>query len=563
MSALYAALATDDADATFDAFLALSSDDAPPLSAAEYRHVVQVLVGPPTPPRAAMGRSLAVIEHAKRRRRRLAQSRSAADALVRAELEALLSDAFIWNAVLSVVLARRHGRPSAADVAELLDTFTAAEREAGACASGAAALPAPGSVGGAAAPAAAADARAPGTRFPDAVSYNILLQTIARSVPIAQPGRTPRVPRAPASLAPEALRRHALAAPYTGGRAEQLFSAVWERMTRSGVAPTPTGWSARIMLYARLGRLDRVQQSVRAMHAVGALSTVAVNAALWSYARLRLLEGRAPAAELEAVREVYESMRYELLQTEVARAAGAPSGAPAAPPSAAVERVLGIDRVPRGTLPDRATYALLIRLYASNGDLASALGVLHDMVVTPGGEADEDRAEARGAPVPYLTRGAEDARGMAPSIDVYHALFAAFARYGTPPGAAGGRAHSLWNRRMFTELFEGYLRASARASAPRPAHGQRYPRTAHLHATALAPSARQLFWVLAALRRVSGDQAVWVLEQWDRVVRKFAPSGGGGGANDEGWYGFQISGRVQHVLAELEQRAASDRPVGR
>ena len=127
--------------------------------------------------------------------------------------------------------------------------------------------------------------------------------------------------------------RHALAAPYTGGRAEQLFSAVWERMTRSGVAPTPTGWSARIMLYARLGRLDRVQQSVRAMHAVGALSTVAVNAALWSYARLRLLEGRAPAAELEAVREVYESMRYELLQTEVARAAGGAAGAPpAAPP---------------------------------------------------------------------------------------------------------------------------------------------------------------------------------------------------------------------------------------
>ena len=39
----------------------------------------------------------------------------------------------------------------------------------------------------------------------------------------------------------------------------------------------------------------------------------------------------------------------------------------------------------------------------------------------------------------------------------------------------------------------------------------------------VAPSPDQFFWLLTAMRRVSGDHARWVLLQWERVWRKFSP----------------------------------------
>ena len=77
------------------------------------------------------------------------------------------------------------------------------------------------------------------------------------------------------------------------------------------------------------------------------------------------------------------------------------------------------------------------------------------------------------------------------------------------------------------------------------------------HASAPAPSAAKLFWVLAALQRVGGSNPAWVLQQWARLESKFgahdgAPSGGT-------WYGFALDTRLRQMLQQLETTASAMR----
>ncbi|WFD31908.1 hypothetical protein MSPP1_002949 [Malassezia sp. CBS 17886] len=548
LAQLHGALSAGDADMVYDAFLGatLAVAQMPALlSAAEYRDVLRVLAAGRAP--GTDDRVLMVVEHARRAQRAYAQASEPMDILVRDEYTALLQDAYVWNTLLSRARAPRGSHTS---LEPLVDLFLAAERTV-------ASLPAAGP-----------------QRFPDAASFNLLLYALVpHAAPRAYTQRhlrapVPRVPpQAHASTAPlldalrADLRRHAL----TPAQAAAYFEAVWDRLCVAQ-APTPVSWSIRVALHARMGHWDRVRASVREACAAGACTTDVVNAALGALLRRRRRKA------LPAVYSVYASMRYHLLQTErewVAAArtggpggrdAGAPDGRLRGGPSrraAALPRsavhALGVTHLPACVVPDRRTYALVIRALTLADDMDGALGVLHDMVVTPEARPGGTRA----AHPPPLAPGPARAQGHPPSIDIYHSLFAAFARRGS--GAIPQFAHAdptrwtwrvheqagAWTMHTFAELFEGYLRVTSAAQA-RGAAAARAPTTTHLLS------------VLAALRRVSGDCAPWVLSQWARVVRQFAPppdalSGAWNPPNTNGWHGFRIDPRVQRVLEQVGQ----------
>lgn len=482
LAALYAALARGEPAGVYDAFLGAEAARLP-LAAAEYRHVLQVLLEARPHTRQSTDQILVLLEHVKRAQKLYAHATSPSDRLVRDELTALLQDAYVWNALLSSARGRQKRLPLSA-LAELLDLFVAAEH---------------------AVPDAPAHARGRPT-FPNVVSYNLLLHAIVRSLP-ADAGRARA---APATLA--AVRREVHAGRYTRTDAEAFFHLVWARLEAAD-APSEASWAIRVLLYTQLARLGAVQQSMRACVAAHRCSTAAVNTALGAYAAAHRTDPAMPAR----VGGVYEALRYNRLLAELGRA----------PPRVRdddVHAVLGVDRVPAAVHPDRGTYALLIRLLTQRGDLSGALRVLHDMVVTPG---------ARGAP------------GTAPGPDVYHAFFAAFARFGVPAsvrrrGAAPDawewheRTPGGWGVAALAELFEGYLRVQPADAPPRRVRRRRGA------VRAPAPSPEALYQVLCALRRVGGAHRAWVATQWARVVDKFADAAH--------WYGFRVDARLARAL---------------
>lgn len=491
LATLYGALDRQDAAGVYDAFLGVAETHTP-LAAAGYRRVLAVLLAggharPSTDP------ILVVLEHVKRAQKLYAHATAPGDVLVRDELTDLLRDAYVWNALLTSARGRAKRLPLAR-LATLLDLFVAAAQ---------AVPPAP---------------RPPTARtFPNVVSYNLLLHAIVRSLP-ADAGRA-RAP--PTSL--HAVRRELQAARYTRTDAEAFFELVWARMAAS-CTPSRASWAIRALFYTQLRRLGAVQQCVRASVAAHRCSTALINTALGAYAAAHRTDAALPAR----LGAVYEALRYRVLLAELGRA-------PPTTPDVDTRAVLGIDALPRGVLPDRGTYALLIRHLAQRGDLDGALRVLHDMIVTPG--------------APRGARDAPDAHGMAPGTDVYHAFFAAFARLGVP-GRARVRAatpdawvwdvppDAPWNVAAFAELFEGYLRVHPAHTPPRRTRGR-----------APAPSPAQLYHVLVALRRVAGRETAWAAAQWARLVDKF-----GDAAH---WDHFRLDARVEGLVAALGGAAGS------
>lgn len=514
VAALYTALERSDAEHAFDAFLALAPHDMT-LAATEYRHLVQVLLEARPRSRDGMSRTLAVIEHAKSQRRK--HSTRGMDHVC-VEIEEVIGDAFVWNAVLSY--AGAHGPHIGADgVAELLDLVAAGESARRMCEERRLLK-----TGGAQAPGERA-------RFPDAVSYSIMLNAVVKSIPADASEHVKNRPRV-RDHSLDALHHYVARGTYTPAKAEQLFHALWERMIEQGVARSAEIWCIRIGLYLRLRRLSHIHQCVQQMHREGLLTTVGVNAALWAYMRLKR---KLSDGDCRALRAVYEAMRSN---QSVSVDCTSPERGVAAPPAPAssIETVLGVSAIPAAVVPDQHTCALLVRVFAANGDLASALGVLRDMVEAPGAD-----------------RAALDTR-MRPSLDVYHALFAAFAKHGAASECLDGGSDAepawhtpettRWNVHALTELFDGYLRV--------PPGAVRAP-----HAPAPAPSAAKLFWVLAALQRVGGSNPAWVLQQWARLESKFgahdgAPSGGT-------WYGFALDTRLRQMLQQLETTASAMR----
>lgn len=249
-----------DADATFDALLALESSTM--LSATEYHAIVRVLLDAHPRTRMTARRTLAVIEHAKRARMRAA---AAGDTLVYSELDNLVRGAFLWNSVLASIASRQRHMPQDA-LDELFDVFAAGEGAAG--------------------------VRAHADIFPNTVSYNTLLHAIACRVP---------------------LRRFRNARVH---RAEQLFDAAWARLCSDPhVSPDAVSWTTRVAFYTRTGARERIAECTMAMHQHGVLTNAGVNAALWAYVRLWNVEARG---DLDGLREVYAHIKAQrALETSV------------------------------------------------------------------------------------------------------------------------------------------------------------------------------------------------------------------------------------------------------
>lgn len=466
--ALRQAVAANDADAVYDAFLLAAQHDAGALGASEFREVLRVLLDARPRTRIARDRILSVVEHVKRARRAYAHVASPVDALVHAELSALLSGAYVWNALLASARVHQRRVPLAA-LEDTLDVFIAAEavatsvrgESAGALESQArASLEAAGS----SVPSAAASMPdgPPWTPFPDTVSYNMLLHTLVRCIPLhaERPLRARRAAQARMPTLLGSLRRELRARPLTPARAERFFVAVWERMVQSpSTAPSARSWNIRLLLYVTLGRLDKVRGCLAEMVRRDVCTIVGVNTALGAYGR-----AHANVAARTDVRSVYEALRYNQLCAER-------GVTPPAYTDETVSRVLGVPCVPAHIVPDGSTFAIVIRVLAMGGDLDGALDVLHDLVVTP--------MPGHAAPPP----------------DVYYALFAAYARH-------GAATHGTWNARTLDELLAGYLRAG-------PTH---------------TPTPRQLYTVLQALRRVGSGRgsATWIQERWARLEQVFS-----------------------------------------
>lgn len=483
LAALHQALATDRAAHAFDAFLQVAQQDPTALTSTELRGMLRILMRmrPRTPD--VMDRVLVVIEQVKRAHRTFLHRSSPADALVLAELTQMLQDASLWNALLTSARGRRKYVPLGA-LEDLLDLFVAAETAVAAVA------PPP-------------HANATPT-FPDTVSYNLLLHTLVRSVPrhgCVHPRRVRRALAAPSSWA-GTLRHQLRAAPFSAAAAEQYFEATWAHMASSAsTAPSPLSWCIRLALYTRLGRLAQVHACVRDLVARGLGSIDVVNAALSAYVAL------APPAARRALPQAVQHV-YDALQ---AQALGRP---PPASARAALEQVLGIPALPPGVVPDRTTYAVVIKVLAEAADLPGALHALHDRVATPAG-------------------------GGPPTLDMYHTLFAGFARFGVrarredgvsaaPPGAWTLEGEGAWTIFALHELFEGYLRVE-----PAPASVER---------RVPPPTPRALAHVLAALRQVSGDDRAYVGAQWARLMAKLsAPP----------WQRVRLDTRTAHALRAL------------
>lgn len=540
LAALHRALADQDPDAAMDAYAALAHDAGGTLTGDEYRGLLRVILRDRPHAPATLDRVLMVIQDARRAFHASAQTASATDQLVAHELADLLQAAYVWNALLTGALARcAMTRGAPLPLQEALDWFLQAEAVAHAARLSGAGASAGGrnvGVGGAAAPpaaaaaaAAAAPARAePGTSaprrrrrrraperatsFPDVVSYNLVLQALVRSVPARRMRAAPLRARAlvPSSFPSVVrdVRAKLQTTPWTPALAERCFEALWAHMASSpDTQPSSASWCLRIALYTRLRRLDAVHASVAALAAQGACTLDVVHAALRAYHRLT----PERAARAARVRAVYEALRYRAL----CAARGQP---PSARPDATVRAVLGVAVLPPRIVPTRSTYTLVLRLLADAGDLRGALHVMHDMVVSEGAHA-------------------------APTMDVYHVLFANFARYGTAarraaapssaaPSSAAARAGDgdhPWHQHALMPLLDGYLRS---LPAVRTRRTPRVPPR--------APPPRALAALAGALRRVSGGDALFVQTQWARVAAHFgAPP----------WRGFRETPRVRRALS--------------
>ncbi|WFD24440.1 hypothetical protein MEQU1_003141 [Malassezia equina] len=462
LAALHQALAANQAVRAFDAFLHVAQQDPTALTSMELRGMLRLLMR--TRPRTPdiMDRVLVVIEQVKRAHRTFLHRSSPADALILTELTHMLQDASLWNALLTSARGRHKYVPLSV-LEELLDVFVAAET---------------------AVAAVAAPERTP-TSFPDTVSYNLLLHTLVRSVPqhaSMQPRRVRRALVAPSSWA-GTLRQKLRAAPFSAAAAEQYFEATWAHMSASPTtAPSPMSWCIRLALYTRLGRLHSVHACVRDLLANNLVSIDVVNAAMSAYVALATPAARR--SQPHAIKDVYAALQAQAQGRE-----------PDPSLSAALEHVLGVPALPPHVVPDRTTHALVIQALTEAADLPGALHVLHDRLATPAGG---------GAP---------------PTLDMYHTLFAGFARFGVrahrsshaasaPPGAWTVEGPGPWHIFALHELFEGYVRVE-----PTPPAAER---------CVPPPSPRALSHILAALQQVSGHDRQYVGTQWARLMAKLS-----------------------------------------
>lgn len=280
----------------------------------------------------------------------------------------------------------------------------------------------------------------------------------------------------------------------------------------------------------------------------------------------------------------------------------------------AVQAVLGIPSLPLQLVPDEITHALMISSLTREGRFADALSVFKDLVSTRTRQAGKSAGDTRASNV---EAEAEESK-MQPTLAIFDSFFKGFSRHGRPskavrfdaqhaecsewelvPNAASqvtevdivreaphasqdsAQSHQLqlWRIETFQEIFSAFLDhtpdlSQALGPSSRVARVDRSSRSVNrnistpfgwltlaekrkMDAIRRAPSPNQLFWILTAIRRVSGDHAAWSLAMWQKVVDKFDPTvtGSSGKVN---WTGFRLDNRLRRVVEHLEAQLAQD-----
>jgi hypothetical protein len=347
------------------------------------------------------------------------------------------------------------------------------------------------------------------------------------------------------------------------------------------------GWDSWAPVRAALARIADAD----------ALHVSHVNAAMYGAMRWRPSDGlEEDWPSWNDVQTTYTALRSNLLQAEMRRAMfGLP--APLRPQQSAPDESnaqllpSALRPMPAHVMPTHTTYTLLLTLATRQGDFAGMLDVLHDLTSTELDAAERAQrwqlAELRGQGA--MAREAarleqEEEEGerekMQPSLADFDAIFRGFAKHALPSrfdvetsswvpneeaAAAAAPHQQAWTMSAFLELLDLFLDCSPRAayaaneraeagashapSAPLwRAHAERHRVHRSSSTTAAAPPPKALFFLLTAMRRVSGDDAKWVLQQWQDVEDKFT-------AHDEGWRAWRPNIYTRNALELLQRRA--------
>lgn len=299
---------------------------------------------------------------------------------------------------------------------------------------------------------------------------------------------------------------------------------------------------------------------------------------------------------LDSVSVVYEIMRNTLLQKERNNTVSQ---------NRSFERRKRLNNLPANLLgdvlldeqhiPTPWTYNIMLRFFSSRGNMKSVLQIIQDMDNTVIGRKSE---------YPKI------------SMVTFGKIFEGFAKFGIPSRlvtfdeeapeksewtldeSIGEHDNDGWNLNNFMMFFKRFLqlqpdKAAQRTkkddlketkSSPNDAESRTCNSSTILQQAtsvidkqltenkgpiALAPSSQQLFFVVTALRRISGDEPKWVISQIVRLTAKFGivsdeedilfRDANGSLINQEGWTRFRMMKRMHRIMEMLyDLRDAED-----
>lgn len=408
----------------------------------------------------------------------------------------------------------------------------------------------------------------------------------------------------------------------------RIFEDVWKVM-QIDMAPTSSCYSAALAIEIKLAtwrsaklrkrsqvdqdELDQEGQDALELvwkpvtdllgdiHARKELKTKIINQVMWSTVRhdpnhsfpnfdqydqnMESSSAKFVWPTLNSVSAVYEILRNILLQRERGLAA---------PQSKSHQQRKKHDKLPANLLgdllldddhiPTEWTYNLMLRFHSSRGDMRSVLQIVQDMDNTTIGTGNE---------YPKI------------SMVTFGYIFDAFAKNGVPSRMVhidrGTPEESRWtadenvgyydkhdwnmdNLNLFYERFLQKQPAEQSQTSPKVDLYDTEKRTTHpatmldrattliqeqmanhTDTIALAPSSQQQFYIITALRRVSGDEPEWVISQFVRLAAKFSATfsenawdANGSPINHEGWTRFRITSRIERIMEMMYELRDSE-----
>jgi pentatricopeptide repeat protein len=236
----------------------------------------------------------------------------------------------------------------------------------------------------------------------------------------------------------------------------------------------------------------------------------------------------------------------------------------------ATGELLGLDPsdLDNGISADRATYHIVMKGLISRGDLRGALQVFEQMTGS--------RIESFAA-----SSVQERDRFGYTSARTFETFFYGFARYGVPSrlvaldenniensqweatdedAALHDEEPSPWTIEMLRVIIEACL--SLQPNDPMPLRDEsQFDDGVESHTSLIdqqsvhdfrsrSPSPQAIFDLITALRRVSSDQAEWVLHYFERIEEKFEAQGTPADVGE--WIGWRLNARVHRSLKMLK-----------